>query len=353
MEEETAVRSADALLLLFLRSTREAETEMLLTGLICEHADPIITSIVRSKLRASLRLSQGGEQNQDALEIAGDLRVLLISELRHIKADQSRRAIVDFHGYVAIKTYSACADYFRKKHPKRWQLKNTLRHCLKRDDQFALWEGKNGRSLCGFKRWSGQEAGSISLDPLLSSLAEAESSLPTALVNSVFEKSGCPLELEQLVVIAAEVWNMKDQPMESYNADTTIADALPDAQAGADTALDTHLHFQRLWEEVCGLPTLQRAALLLNLRDAGDGSVIAFLPYLGIASKEEIADLVGLPYEQLANLWNDLPLDDLTIARLLAITRQQVINLRKTARERLARRMKAGERNPPKSVSSW
>jgi hypothetical protein len=35
-----------------------------------------------------------------------------------------------------------------------------------------------------------------------------------------------------------------------------------------------------------------------------------------------------------------LPLDDATIAGLLGLTRQQVINLRKSARERLARRLK-------------
>jgi hypothetical protein len=43
---------------------------------------------------------------------------------------------------------------------------------------------------------------------------------------------------------------------------------------------------------------------------------------------------------QFAELWPQLPLDDATIAGLLNLTRQQVINLRKSARERLARRLK-------------
>jgi hypothetical protein len=44
--------------------------------------------------------------------------------------------------------------------------------------------------------------------------------------------------------------------------------------------------------------------------------------------------------ENLAAIWNDLPLEDIRIAELLQLTRQQVINARKSARERLARRLK-------------
>jgi hypothetical protein len=39
-------------------------------------------------------------------------------------------------------------------------------------------------------------------------------------------------------------------------------------------------------------------------------------------------------------VWNDLPIEDARIAELLGVTRQQVINARKSGRERLARRLK-------------
>jgi len=45
-----------------------------------------------------------------------------------------------------------------------------------------------------------------------------------------------------------------------------------------------------------------------------------------------------------------LPLEDSAIAQLFGITRQQVINLRKTARERLARRMQAREKKSSRTV---
>ena len=96
--------------------------------------------------------------------------------------------------------------------------------------------------------------------------------------------------------------------------------------------------FEQVWREVCQLPVLQRAALLLNLRDSRDGGVISFLPFLGVASKEELAQLLEMPYEDFQKLWSELPLDDFRIAQMFGITRQQVINLRKTARERLVRR---------------
>jgi hypothetical protein len=44
--------------------------------------------------------------------------------------------------------------------------------------------------------------------------------------------------------------------------------------------------------------------------------------------------------DEFAAVWNDLPIEDARIAELLGLTRQQVINARKSGRERLARRLK-------------
>jgi hypothetical protein len=95
---------------------------------------------------------------------------------------------------------------------------------------------------------------------------------------------------------------------------------------------------QALWREVAELPLNQRIALLLNLRDPDGGSAMHALPATGIVSMVELARLLGIDDAELAALWDQLPLDDLTIASRLGLTRQQVINLRKSARARLARR---------------
>jgi hypothetical protein len=49
---------------------------------------------------------------------------------------------------------------------------------------------------------------------------------------------------------------------------------------------------------------------------------------------------------ELSEIWGRLPVDDHTIAERLGLTRQQVINLRKSARARLARRMASLNRAP-------
>ena len=97
---------------------------------------------------------------------------------------------------------------------------------------------------------------------------------------------------------------------------------------------------ERLWKEICQLPLEQRSALLLNLRDPQESSMITLLSDIGIATVREVASVLTLPLEGFAGLWNDLPLDDSTIAQHLQVTRQQVINFRVSARRRLSRRMR-------------
>ena len=63
---------------------------------------------------------------------------------------------------------------------------------------------------------------------------------------------------------------------------------------------------------------------------------------LGVASFREVAAALEMTPQELAEVWNRLPLEDREIAARLGVDRQQVINLRSTARERLARR-----ENPP------
>ena len=68
--------------------------------------------------------------------------------------------------------------------------------------------------------------------------------------------------------------------------------------------------------------------------------VVALLPLTGVASMRHIAEILELPAETFAALWNELPLEDVVIGEHLGVTRQQVVNLRKCARQRLARRMR-------------
>lgn len=115
----------------------------------------------------------------------------------------------------------------------------------------------------------------------------------------------------------------------------------PDPEPSAATRVEERSSLHQLWREIRLLPARQALALLLNLRDEGRGNAIVLLPLTGVASLREIARAVGLEPERLAELWPRLPLDDATIAEILGTSRQQVINLRKAARERLSRRLRS------------
>ena len=69
---------------------------------------------------------------------------------------------------------------------------------------------------------------------------------------------------------------------------------------------------------------------VLGARASGRGRIARF---------DEIADALEMTRSELASIWRGLPIDDATIAKRFGITRQQVINLRKSARTRLSRRL--------------
>jgi hypothetical protein len=113
-----------------------------------------------------------------------------------------------------------------------------------------------------------------------------------------------------------------------------------DPRADVATEAEQRAYLAALWAEIRQLPPRQCAALLLNLRDGEGRGVIALLPMRGVATMREMAAAMEMTAEEFATVWSDLPLEDNAIAGLLGATRQQVINLRKVARERLARRMR-------------
>jgi DNA-directed RNA polymerase specialized sigma24 family protein len=94
-----------------------------------------------------------------------------------------------------------------------------------------------------------------------------------------------------------------------------------------------------VWREIDLLPARQRIALLLGLRDENGSAITSLLILLRIATFDQLAAAVELSPAELAAIWDQLPLPDMVIAERLDLNRQQVINLRKSARDRLGRRL--------------
>ncbi len=150
--------------------------------------------------------------------------------------------------------------------------------------------------------------------------------------------AGAPVPFDAVVDLFARLWSIQDHP---YASDL-VDDRPAPSQRDADVVLAEVQSMQSMWNEILALPLQQRAALLLNLRDPNGGSALWLIASAAIASVRKIAAALEWPAEDFANIWPRLPLSDLDIAQRLAVTRQQVINLRQAARQRLARRIRSG-----------
>jgi DNA-directed RNA polymerase specialized sigma24 family protein len=348
METTAVTRQFDELLLPFLQAPDGAESERRLALLLEEHAAPVVRGVVKNKLRVSMSPGDGREENQDALDVCGDVYADLLTELHALKSDAGGRAISNFRSYVAGVAYNACHRRLRKKYPRRHGLKTRLRYLLTRHAPFALWESDEHTHLCGLAPWHGREAApqTAALSDLATRARErlgavdAQRMQLADLLPSVFDAAGGPVELDELVDAVADLQGVTEQQAREDSDEQQAQAQLPDARAGVGEELEQRLYVARLWEEICGLPRNQRAALLLNLRDARGRDLISLLPYTGVAGVRGIAEALDIPAEEFAALWQELPLEDACIAARLGVTRQQVINLRKSARARLGRRMK-------------
>src|SRR5262249_27822435 len=155
------------------------------------------------------------------------------------------------------------------------------------------------------------------------------------LLQEVFRRFGGPVEFDELVTMVAFLWGVED----AAPVTEETAGALESRAADPGQRLELRQWVAELWDQIRGLPRAQRVALLLSMRTPGTGSAAALLPVAGVAGIPQIAEVLEFSSEEFAAMWNLLPMDDLTIAAKLGLTRQQVINLRKSARERLLRRI--------------
>jgi hypothetical protein len=160
-------------------------------------------------------------------------------------------------------------------------------------------------------------------------------------VAAIFNYIGHPVEFDELVTSLASLLGISDQPIESLAEDDDAVASVPNLNE-PDQAWRTEkrMFLQRLWEELELLPRNQRAALLLNLKESSGFGCITLFPATGVATLRQLASALEMTADSLAELWNELPLEDSKIAEILSLTRQQVINARKSGRERLTRRLR-------------
>jgi RNA polymerase sigma factor (sigma-70 family) len=301
-----------------LERVREIERLMLV------RARPVIDGVLSRFARQTY-----GLQPSDADDIASIVLLRLVRKLRAVP-ESPDEAIRKFDDYVAGVTYHAIHDAARHRRPERTRLESRLRYVLTRDPRLAMW-GMTGATFCGLAAWTDSlPNGARPLAELQSLRLDRER--PADALVELFEWSGQPMPFEVVVQELAVHWNIRDEQHDGL-------DDLVDHRPGQLADFETRQMLALLWTEIGELPARQRAALLLNLRDAGGLNALALFPLTGVASFADVAAAAGMSAEELSSIWKTLPLDDRRIAARLGATRQQIINLRKSARERLRRRM--------------
>jgi DNA-directed RNA polymerase specialized sigma24 family protein len=360
----------DELLLPFINASDEAEAERQLSRLLTEHAEPTVARIVRYKAGGARAPSRRADELSKAEDVRGDVMLQLVVRLRNFRADYSARPIADFNAYVAVTTYNAYDRHISRLYPQRRRLKNGLRYLLTHRSGFALWQTKDGVWVGGFERWrpdacveASHAAGGADVSDYggLQHLREDPRAFATGageerhwhdrkhayeLLGAVFEWADVPVDLDLLTGVVADWWNVTDEEVElDAGRDSGRGDGealqVASGQPAAAVEVESRMYLKRLWDEIAQLPPRQRAALLLNLRDEGGHGIVDLWIIVGVVTPEALAGALNLDARAFAELWKELPLDDNRIAAHLGLTRQQVINLRKSARERLARRVKA------------
>lgn len=335
MDEESTAQHIDLVLVPFLRAEDENEAERLLAALITEQAEPLISEIIGYKLRTLFH--RESLDHQESEDVRSNALLSLIARLREIKLDSAPKAIASFRSYVAVTAYNACNEHLRQKYPQRHSLKNQLRYLFSHHPQLALWEDSRKETVCGYQNWRGANKNRAGRDRISQLLEERRSFSSQSLVEiviDVLDFLDAPVELDEMVGIIAERTGVRDQIAQAVEDEKQIIDP----RQAIDKTVEQRLFLSQLWDEICLLPLRQRIALLLNLRDEQGNNQLAMFPLTGIASSRQIAAALEMTDEEFARLWNELPLEDRAIAERLSLTRQQVINLRKAARERLARR---------------
>jgi len=298
-----------------------------IADVIAYRARTVIDRVLGPYRRSGFTLSP-----EDLDDIASSVSLRLLRKLRAVA--ETGEVIERFDDYVAALTFNTAYDYLRRRYPRRARLKNRLRYVTTRDRRLAMW-GAPDAMLTGLAAWRGRRdvADVTSMQRHTATAEMLDSAHPAEAVIAILDAAGAPVRFDDLVRVVAELWSVVDlreaPGSEGWTPPTQLA------------TVESRQTLRLVWDEIRNLRPQQRCALLLNLREGEEGNAVALLVVAGIASLAEIAATLEMPVVDLAELWGRLPIDDRAIAERLGLTRQQVINLRKSARARLARRMAA------------
>jgi DNA-directed RNA polymerase specialized sigma24 family protein len=351
----------DALLLPFLNATTREEEELLLTRLLDEHVNPIIRQTLRYKMQWHFNAREGSYRNQDLDEVYREIQLHLLKRLRQFKSQPLDEPIANLRSYIATTTRNACDEYFRRRFPQRRNLKDKIRYYLTSRAGLSLWAEAGKGWMSGLAEWereqrsaSGAVGDTHSVSDLLDTLSGRLTGIAIQsleldeLLEAVLRAIGHPLTLDHLTAVVAKLLGVEDPAMAQFDVGAnSLSEHMVSPEAGPDVLIEQRQLLGQLWQEIQRLPRAQRVALLCNMKSPQGINVITLFPATQVATFEQIAAVLEIPPAEFDTLLSRLPLDDLSLAEYLGTTRQQVIYLRRNARDRLLRRRRALEGDRP------
>jgi RNA polymerase sigma factor (sigma-70 family) len=312
-------------------------------------AGALETMISEARPQVLRRLRQKGVEGADLEDLCAETLERFLQALQRREARE--QAIIEHPTRYALSvTDTVFDDHLRRIRPHWCRLKRRVLYLL--DDThargvFRRWKSR-ANWIGGFARWTDHpfrpnaRYHALCSRPTLfcrQELGEEEPAqvpLPSLMAH-LFRWLGTPLEVDELTNHLAALQNIRDvgtlslEDLAAQN-ETDMDNLLPASPENVanrvlDGMQDEDFRVE-LWEIVCALPPRQRAALLLGMET--DELLLA-------GTISDIARTLELSVEQLHSLWHELPLSDGQIAQRLEVTPKQVSNLRKCARERIAR----------------
>lgn len=319
----------------------DAYLERIVTSVI----EPVATRTLQKQFMLRVVSDAESSRGQDALELLGDVKVAIVDQLLRLRSspDRDSNSFDSIEAYTVTVAKNACREYLRRRFPRRFRLSNQLRYVLSKDSRLRLVQDEAGKWICGTVQ--AMSAARMSLngasgdeppEMLRSTLAAADNRAGLGRrVFTVLQVVGIPVALEQLIAAFYEV----DQIVEPN--EVSIEESVPVRLSPSSVLAETDRRalLAAVWRELSELPIRHRLALLLHLSDDNGDNLLLMFPMEGIASIRMIAEKIEMPADQLAAIWNRLPLPDNEIAALMGLERQQVINLRQSARKSLRRRL--------------
>jgi hypothetical protein len=347
-----APSSIDPILEGILRAADDGEAREALDDLMARHLSSVIRVAIARRARPPL--GRPGETADAA--VAARLQAVaerhvgtrLLALRRGAAAAREAHDLGDVRSWAAGVAARTSDDWIRRGFPARVRMRNRLRYLLAHDRRFLLRATPDEAWRCGLAARdarvfaSGEASGPgrriVETQPAPKPRDPAALA-PAAiadLVADLLARAGGPVDLDHLTDVVLE--RLGDLWDASQTVDPGPEVATPGAAAKPKDG-DASAWIATLWAEIGRLPALQRTALLLNLRDADGRAVLGLFPIAGAAGLRAIAAAAGTTAEKLAEQWRSLPFDDATIAARMGLPRSQVARLRRTAHERLARRL--------------